>query len=131
MLASGFDAGKPAMIVSTGVSMYLSKDANLATLRQVASLAPGSTFAMTFMLALDLLGAPERSIMEFVMKKAADSGTPFLSLFSPEQIAALALTAGFKSAQHVSAAEIYRRYFAGRSDGLNAGSAEAFLVAKT
>jgi O-methyltransferase involved in polyketide biosynthesis len=32
--ASGFDAGRPAMVVSTGVSTYLTRDAIAATLRQ-------------------------------------------------------------------------------------------------
>jgi methyltransferase (TIGR00027 family) len=36
LATAGFDAGQPAVVVSTGVSMYLSKDANLATLRQIA-----------------------------------------------------------------------------------------------
>jgi O-methyltransferase involved in polyketide biosynthesis len=111
--------------------MYLTKEANLATLRQLARLAPGSTFVMTFMLALDLLEPEERSIMEFVMKKAQESGTPFISLFAPPDMSALAKEAGFKEAQYVSANEIYDRYFAQRSDGLRAGHAEAFLVATT
>src|SRR5579872_3633168 len=38
---AGFDAGQPAIVASTGVSMYLTKDAIAATLRQVAALAPG------------------------------------------------------------------------------------------
>ena len=46
----GFDPGRPAVVASTGVSMYLSKDATAATLRQLAGLAPGSTLAMTFLL---------------------------------------------------------------------------------
>src|SRR5512138_2096040 len=41
---AGFKAGQPAVVASTGVSMYLTKDAIAATLRQVAALAPGSTF---------------------------------------------------------------------------------------
>jgi methyltransferase (TIGR00027 family) len=131
LLASGFEAKKPAFVVSTGVSMYLTKDANMATLRQMAQLAPGSTFTMTFMLALDLLPPPERATMEFVMKRAAESGTPFLSLFPPPEMLAMAKDAGFKRAEYVSAADIFQRYFAQRSDGLNAGTAEAFLVAGT
>ena len=43
LVAAGFDDGKPAVIVSTGVSMYLGREANAATLRQVAALAPGSS----------------------------------------------------------------------------------------
>src|SRR5579875_2223468 len=46
--ASGFDVSKPAIVVSTGVSMYLTKEANTATLRRIASLASGSCSAMTF-----------------------------------------------------------------------------------
>lgn len=129
LIAAGFDRKKPAVVVSTGVSMYLSKDANRVTLQQVAQLAPGSTLAMTFMLALNLLGAQERDIMEFVMKKARESGTPFVSLFSPHEIVDLGKEAGFKAAEYVSAQDIFLKYFAQRSDGLRAGSAEAFLVA--
>src|SRR4029077_6682368 len=54
LAAAGFDAGQPAVVASTGVSMYLAKEAIAAKLRQVAALAPGSTLAMTFLLPLDL-----------------------------------------------------------------------------
>jgi len=131
LLAAGFESSKPAVVVSTGVSMYLSAEANLMLLQQVAQLAQGSTFAMTFMLSLELLEPKERSTMEFVMKRAQESGTPFLSLFTPTSILNLAQKAGFKKAQYVSAHDLYLRYFAGRPDNLNAGSAEGFLVAST
>ncbi|HVW36343.1 MAG TPA: class I SAM-dependent methyltransferase, partial [Pirellulales bacterium] len=51
---SGFNADKPAVVASTGVSMYLTKEANAATLRQVAALAPGSVLAMSFLLPIEL-----------------------------------------------------------------------------
>lgn len=131
LIAAGFDPAKPAVVVSTGVSMYLTREANVATLRQLATLAPGSTFAMTFMLALDLLGPEEKAGMEFVMNKARASGTPFLSLFSPPELLAMATQAGFKTSHCVSADRLYQKYFANRSDGLRAGNAEGFLVATT
>ncbi len=131
LIAAGFDPTKPAVIVSTGVSMYLTEEATTAMLRQVAKLAPGSTFAMTFLLSLDLLDPEERASLEFVMKKAREAGTPFLSLFSPPKILALAKEAGCKTSEYVSAHDLYQRYFAKRSDGLNAGNAEGFLVART
>lgn len=131
LTAAGFDQEKPAIVVSTGVSMYLTKEANLTSLQQMAKLAPDSTVAMTFMLALDLLSPEERSTMEFVMKRARESGTPFLSLFAPPEILAMAKAAGFKGFQYVSASELYQRYFANRSDDLKAGGAEGFLLATT
>src|SRR5439155_13983151 len=45
---AGFDANRPAVVASTGVSMYLTHDAITATLRQAAALAPGSILAMSF-----------------------------------------------------------------------------------
>lgn len=131
LIARGFDKTKPAVVVSTGVSMYLTKEANLATFTQISRLALGSSFALTFLLSLDLLSPQERGMMEFVMKRAGEAGTPFLSLFSPTEILAMAKEAGFKSSHYVSANDLFQRYFANRSDGLNAGNAEAFLVAMT
>jgi methyltransferase (TIGR00027 family) len=131
LISVGFDKSKPTIVVSTGVSMYLTREANLAMLRQLSKLAPGSTFAMTFMLSLDLLDPEERSSLEFVMKKAKGAGTPFVSLFAPPEMLALAKEAGFKKSQYVSASDLYQCYFANRSDGLRAGSAEGFLVAMT
>lgn len=52
--AAGFDASQPAVVASTGVTQYLTQDAIMATLRQVAVLAPGSTLAMTFLLPFEL-----------------------------------------------------------------------------
>lgn len=40
LVAASFNANKPAVVASTGVSMYLTKDAIAATLRQVATPAP-------------------------------------------------------------------------------------------
>ncbi len=131
LVQNGFDSEKPAVVVSTGVSMYLSHEANFATLKQTAKLAKGSTFAMTFMLALGLLEAQEKATLELVMKKAQEAGTPFLSLFSPPEMLQLAEEAGFKTAHYVAGRDLYQRYFASRTDGLRAGHAEAFVVAGT
>ncbi|MCA8033221.1 class I SAM-dependent methyltransferase [Burkholderia arboris] len=130
LVGAGFDAGRPAVVVSTGVSMYLTREANAAALREVASLAPGSTFAMTFLLPLDNADPDVRPGMEMAAKGAHASGTPFISFFMPDQIQALALEAGFAKAEHVSAAELTRRYFADRTDGLRPPNrAEELLVA--
>src|SRR5262245_2722570 len=37
---AGFDAARPAVVSSTGVAMYLTREANAATLREIAALAP-------------------------------------------------------------------------------------------
>ena len=63
------------------------------------------------------------------MEGARASGTPFISFFTPMEMLALGREAGFRDVQHVSAAILAQRYFAGRTDGLRLPSGEEFLVA--
>ena len=132
LAAAGFDAKKPAVAASTGVSMYLTKEAILDTLRQAAGFAPGSTLAMTFLLPIEMADPEVRPGLERAVKGAAASGTPFRSFFKPEEMLSLAREAGFKEARHVSAADLAGRYFSGRPDGLRPPNhSEEFLVAET
>lgn len=131
LAAGGFDADQPAVVASTGVSMYISRDANRSTLREIARLAPGSTVAMTFMLPLELLDPAERPRHEAIHRAARASGTPFISFFSPPEMLALAREAGFREVRHVSTADMIERYFSGRADGLRPARGEEFLIAMT
>lgn len=131
LAAAGFDAGRPAVIVSTGVSMYLTEDAIAATLRQIAGLAPGSTLAMTFLLPVELLDAADRPGFRASMEGAQASGTPFISLYEPPEMLELAREAGFTDVRHVSGASLAERYFADRTDGLRPSSGEDLLLATT
>jgi methyltransferase (TIGR00027 family) len=131
LLAAGFDPDRQTVITSTGVSMYLTHEAIAAMLRQVASLAPGSKFAMTFMLPMDMAGPEERSAREFAERGARANGTPFISFFRPEEMVELARQNGFQDAQYVAASDLGHRYFQGRSDGLQPPISEALLLATT
>jgi methyltransferase (TIGR00027 family) len=129
LVAAGFDKKKSALITSTGVAMYLTKEANKATLKQIASLAPGSILAMTFLLPLELIDPAEREQHQMIYERAKAAGTPFVSFFSPEEIMKLAREAGFSKAEHISREDLIERYFKGRTDGLVPGSGEEFLIA--
>lgn len=132
LVSSGFDAKRPAVIASTGVSMYLTKDAILATLRQIAAFASGSTFVMSFLCPIEMLDPEIRIGVERAAEGARASGTPWISFFNPEDIMALARAAGFEKVRHVSAAALAERYFAGRTDGLRPpNNSEELLVATT
>jgi methyltransferase (TIGR00027 family) len=132
LAAEGFAAGKPAVVASAGVSMYLTREANLETLRQAARLAPGSTLAMTFLVPMDLAEPDARPGLEQSAKGARASGTPFISFFQPGDLVTLAREAGFREVRHVSAAALGQRYFAERTDGLRPPhNGEEILVAMT
>ncbi|MCP3097859.1 class I SAM-dependent methyltransferase [Myxococcus sp. K15C18031901] len=132
LVDAGFDASRPAVVASAGVSMYLTKETISATLRQVATLARGSTLAMTFMWPLALTDPGIRPGVQRAADGARANGTPFISFFRPEELLALAREAHFRDAWHVSAEALAERYFAGRSDGLRPPKdSEEFLVATT
>jgi methyltransferase (TIGR00027 family) len=129
--AAGFDVGQPAVVACTGVSMYLTRDAVAATLREVAALAPGSTLAMSYILPMEHANPEERPAREAAERGARASSAPFLSFFTGPEIVALARSAGFATARQVSAAELAARYFTARTDGLYLSKSEEILLATT
>jgi methyltransferase (TIGR00027 family) len=129
LIEAGFDAAEPAVVASTGVSMYLTKEAIRQVLDRVACFPSGSTLVMTFMLPPDLLDAADRAGLQAAADGARRSGTPFISFYTPDEILAAASDAGFPTVRHVSGTSLGERYFAERTDGLTPSSGEDLLIA--
>ena len=70
------------------------------------SVAPGSTFVMTFLVPLELADPEARPGLKAAAKGARASGTPFLSYFTPSEMLGLAREAGLKEAEHVPASAL-------------------------
>jgi methyltransferase (TIGR00027 family) len=131
LLKNGFDPSRPSIFASAGLSMYLSKEASRGTLEKIARLAPGTCLAMTFILPIEATDPELRPGLERAVAGAKASGTPFISFFMPEEIVDLARQAGFKDVQHISALDLTRLYFGGRSDGLQPPrNSEEFILAR-
>lgn len=131
LIDAGLDPTLPAVVASTGVSMYLTKEATAATLRRLAGLAPGSTVAMSFLLPAELVDEADRPGLEMSSRGAAASGTPFISFYEPDEIVTMARDSGFRDARHISSTTVADRYFAERSDGLRPSTGEDLLLATT
>ncbi|MCL9759797.1 class I SAM-dependent methyltransferase [Frankia sp. AiPa1] len=129
LAAAGFDPGRPAVIAATGVTMYLTREATATTLRQIAELAPGSRVALTFLLPAELVDEADRAGLAASAQGANASGTPFVSFYTPDDLAALARESGFTDINHVRGTDLAHRYFAGRPDALRPSSGEDFLLA--
>jgi methyltransferase (TIGR00027 family) len=131
LLKAGFDINKPAVLTCTGVTLYLTKEAIVSTLIPIATLAPGSTLAMSFYLPMDLLDEEDKFLQQLGEKGAREAGTPFISFFAPNEILALAHEAGFKQAKTISTKDMEQLYFMNRADHLLPASGEVFLLATT
>jgi len=131
LLKAGFNIGKPAVVACTGVTLYLTRDAIADTLHQMATLAMGSTLAMTFYLPMELMDEEDRPLQQIAEKGARESGTPFISFFAPNEILALAKEAGFKERRIISSKDFEKYYFTNRTDNFLPASGEVFLLATT
>jgi methyltransferase (TIGR00027 family) len=126
---AGLDRDAPAVVSLLGVTMYLSREAILATLRQAASLPVGSVTVFSYSRPIGMAPPVVRPILEGAAAGAAASGHPWLSLLSPEDAADLAREAGFRDVRVVTSRDLHDRYFAGRGDGLSPVGGEDLVVA--
>ncbi|SDD69223.1 class I SAM-dependent methyltransferase [Niabella drilacis] len=131
LLKAGFNLAEPAVAACTGVTLYLTENAIRDTLRQLATLAPGSALAIAFYLPLHLMAPEDRPLQEIATKGAREAGTPFVSFFAPADVLQLAEDAGFKNSKIITTKELELLYFANRTDGLLPASGEIFLLAET
>jgi methyltransferase (TIGR00027 family) len=131
LVGAGFDLSARALVSSSGVSMYISKEATIETLDRLAGMAPRSIVAMTFMLPIGLADESDRPGLERARDGAEASGTPWISFFTPEEIVTIAGDAGFVQVDYVSTQELASRYLADRTDELRAASGEGILLART
>jgi len=130
LLGKGFDVHKKAIVSCTGVTLYLTKETIIDTLKKMTLLASGSTIAIAFYLPLEQLDEEDKPLMEMSIKGAAALGTPFMSFYPVDEIVKLAEETGLKKIQIVSTKDMTERYFKNRADNLVPASGEFFLVAE-
>ena len=131
LLQAGFDLSRPAIAVSTGVSMYLSHEANLNTCEHMSRLAPGSSFISSFILPVELVEPEYQAGFKASMQGAARSGHPFMSLYRPEDAEMLMKQGGFAQVLQVPSRELAQRYFQNRNDGFTLSSGEELMIGLT
>lgn len=124
-----FDPQKKTLICSTGVSMYLTHEANIQNLVEIMKFAKGSCFATTYMLPLEQLEEIDKPMLSFTIEKTKQAGTPFISFYDPKKVSEMALDCGFSKAEIYGVEYMRLKYFQNRSDNLCPGSGEYFLVA--
>jgi len=117
----GFSGSLPAFFSWLGVTIYLPREANLTTLRGVAtSSAPGSEVVFTYTDQRVLDGGRSAKLEKMRADRAAQ-GEPWLSGFDPTTLASELGGLGLALLEDLGSAELKERYCAGRTDGLSPG----------
>ena len=115
----GFDFARPAFFAWLGVLPYLEPAAIRETLSLVGK-APANSMEIFFDYAEppSTLSEARRAVFERVAQRVAAIGEPWRSFFTAAEMRAELEASGFREIADLDAAELTRRYCAGRADGL-------------
>lgn len=125
--ASPLRAGEPAFFSWLGVTLYLTREANLATLRAIASTAaPGSELVFTYIDQALFEGRAALSeqadtAVRGLMTEVAAVGEPFVSGFDPATLESDLGRLGLRLLGDCSDAALVRRYDPAGANGLGGG----------
>jgi methyltransferase (TIGR00027 family) len=118
LCAAGYRSDVPAFFSWLGTTQYLTTDAVFKTLKEVASLAPGSEIVFSYHVPRDTLDVGDRQVLNVLSARAAESGAPWVSSFDPASLALRIETLGFTDAVDFGPEQALARYFTDRTDGL-------------
>jgi methyltransferase (TIGR00027 family) len=119
LVESTVDLRKPVFLSLLGVTQYLTPDAVLSTLRDVAATtARGSELVFQFVVPATTLTGDEAALVTAFAERNGAAGEPWLSYFEPAEMERHLLGIGFSRVVHFGPEEATERYLRGRGDGL-------------
>jgi methyltransferase (TIGR00027 family) len=128
---SGVRRNAPVFISWLGVTMYLTREAVIQTLRFVAqSCARGSEIVFDFGVPDAALGEWERKLRAQHAQRVAALGEPWISYFEPAALAAELTAMGYSQAHSLGSEDLNARYFAGRADGFRLYGSGRIMTAR-
>ena len=111
---STFKFNEPAFFSWLGVTIYLTREANVASLRAITECAkPESSLVFTYTDERGLEPAAQSAAFRRMMKSANEMGEPFVSGFDPRDMAELLASVGFVLDEDLTGLQLAERY--GRS----------------
>jgi methyltransferase (TIGR00027 family) len=128
--AGGYRMEAPAFFSWLGVTQYLTPDATLGTLQEIASLAPGSEIVFEYSVPEEQLEGLERQYLAWCQARSVERGEPWVGFFDPRQMVTQVKSLGFTEITELSPAAINARYFMNRLDGLQTPQAHHLVKAR-
>src|ERR1700761_6873568 len=130
MATAGFDWAQPAMFCWTGVAPYLTAQAIESALRTIAAAAPGAGGGVSYRGGDSALEDVGTEFARIYTPIAASAGEPLQPGWPMSEIERLISRCGLKVVDHPTRADLQRRYFAGRTDGLRPYTFETLVAAR-
>lgn len=129
---SPYDPGQPGFFSWLGVTIYLTRAEVMATLRDIAGIAPaGSSIVFDYLDTDAFIHGKASKQVQLMREIVQRIGEPLKGGFDPAALAADLAGAGLLLRENLSPADIEERYFQGRTDGYHAAAhmhfAQAFV----
>ncbi|MEU8871936.1 class I SAM-dependent methyltransferase [Streptomyces javensis] len=128
LTAAGFDPARPAFFLWLGVVPYLTHTAVLETLGFVAALPDGSGVVFDYGEPPDALPPEQRAVHEARAAWAAEAGEPFLSFFTPEELADELRRLGFSATEDIRYRDLTAWYESGPRGAADHADLGAHLI---
>jgi methyltransferase (TIGR00027 family) len=110
LAAAGLDAARPAFFTWLGVVPYLSEAAVFDTLRYIGGLAAGTQVVFDYADPPATLAPAHRSLHEARAGRVAALGEPWVTFFSPVDLAARLTALGLSEIEDLGPGDIAERY---------------------
>jgi methyltransferase (TIGR00027 family) len=128
----GFDTASLAFFSLLGVTVYLTLDTLLTTLRVIASLPPGSGVAFDYVSPTPDIALREKIFLERLSERVSMLGEPFRLMLDPGEFSRILHELGFVDIEDVGRCELNTKYFCGRRDGFEiTGKSARIISART
>ena len=127
---AGFDPSLSAFFSWLGVTMYLTAEGLMTTLRFIASAPIGSEVVFDYAISPSLMSPAQRPIFDEMAKRVAAEGEPWKTFFDPAELMKELRAIGFGHVEDMGSEEINARYFKDRIDGLRVGSLARIMSAR-
>ena len=129
--AAGFRFDHTAVFLLLGVVPYVARPALEATFALAASAGPGSCLVFDYALPFERAPEPVRSAYAAAAARAAAAGEPWVTFFTPADLAETLRRAGFVAIEDLGRAELNAGRLAGRADGFSASPLARIVTART
>lgn len=119
---SGFRMDEPSFFSWLGVTMYLSRETVMATLKYISSDMPsGSGIVFDYIIPPSSQSFMRRLVFNLLAHRMAMVGEPWHSFFEPDSLIRDLKGIGFTQIENIGPAEINERFFRNRADKLMVG----------
>ncbi len=113
-----------------GVVVYLTKTAVMETFKFVASLPAGSEIVFDYGILSSMLSERQRSAREYLARRVAAIGEPWITYFDPVSLEGDLRAMGFKQVEDFGPEAAKERYFKDRTDGLRISGSSHLMKAR-